>query len=187
MSTATESPSANMDKSRAGNGFLRMFAVLLSFLLWYNLHKNGGAFMEPQITVSLAVILSAITLLSTTLSSVLTVLIKNHHDRKMVEANFYTHHRAEVIENYLSAASTVVRVSSVENRCEFGKRSLEIYFYIPQQLWSKVDEINHILLDSHNQTDKDYVFGLLSDLCKELEPPRGKVQKRGKRDIRHKD
>ena len=32
MSTATESPSANMDKSRAENGFLRMFAVLLSSL-----------------------------------------------------------------------------------------------------------------------------------------------------------
>lgn len=143
--------------------------------------------MEPQITVSLAVMLSAITLLSTILSSVLTVLIKNHHERKMAEANFYIYHRAEVIESYLSSASAMIRVPSAENRCEFGRRSLEIYFYIPQQLWNKVSAINSILLERHDRMNDAYAFDLLSDLCKELEPPRGKIQKRRKCDIHHKN
>lgn len=134
-----------------------------------------------ETTVTLAAIISAIALLSSILSPVLVALINNRHLRKTAELNFYVQHRAEAIENYLSAAGEAIHDPSDKALPNYGKYAGEIYFHIPERLWYQVDQITLAL-----QTDDlDNARGHFRTLCKELavHPPRGKKQRRSHRNV----
>lgn len=126
--------------------------------------------MEPQLTLTLTVILSLVALAASVLSPILTALITNHHQRKMHEINFFETHRAETIERYIQAAGAVIRSGTQSTFTEYGACLGEIYFYVPQDLWWHLDQISHFLNEPNYKSAADH----FTELCKKLanDPPR---------------
>jgi len=110
-------------------------------------------------------IISAITLLAAILSPVVTTIINNRHQAKLKKQAFFDSHRAEVIENFIRYTGSVNEVSSyAEDFREYGKRSKEIYLYIPEHLWHYVDSIDNAIFESEYKNASK----LLANFCKEL-------------------
>lgn len=79
------------------------------------------------------------------------------------EQDFYYHHRAEVIENYIKA--TGEEIESLRNsHANFGSVMGEIYLYVDSSLWPLLDRISqYIHEDNASQAKDDFIT-----LCKAL-------------------
>lgn len=77
---------------------------------------------------------------------------------------FYTQHRAEVIERYLRAAGAVINNKNPISKEEYGKAVAEMYIYLPDKYWSYLS-----IIDSYIDMD-DRVTGMsqLTQLAGEL-------------------
>ena len=124
--------------------------------------------MEIQLT--LAAIISGIALVAAIISPMLTTLIKNKHETKMYMAKFYIHHRAEVIERYVSSVGAVIHGQLTEDLREYGKHAGEIYVYVPERLWLTIEQIDLAI----RALDCEAAAGHFRVLCVELskEKPR---------------
>lgn len=130
--------------------------------------------------VNWSVIISGIALLAAILSPVITTIINNIHETKMSNRRYYQEHRAEVIENFIRYAGAINELTGRDfDFREYGKCSKEIYLYIPEELWSTVDEIDKYII----ACEYDKISDKLSDFCKALKkyPPRSvKIQRNRK-------
>lgn len=127
------------------------------------------------ISDNFAVSISLIALTSTIISPLLTAIINggvslllraldHKHERKLREQQYYTQHRADVIEQYISAAGKAARVRNAEAKAEFGAVMGEIYLYIDETAWPLLAEIEQNILYS----DREGSTEALTKLCKEL-------------------
>lgn len=94
-------------------------------------------------TVTLAVIISVIALVSSFVVPLLTVIINNRNRRRTWENEFYVQHRAKVIESYVRATGQVVRMHTEEAVAEYGRTFGEILVYISDPaLIKKMEELD---------------------------------------------
>lgn len=86
------------------------------------------------------------------------------------QKEYYEAHRAEVIEQYISAAGYACQ-STADGIARFGSVQNEIYFYVDESLWPMLDEISD-KLSSRTRSAKgtDYVPPVeqVKALCKAL-------------------
>lgn len=94
------------------------------------------------------------------------------------QKEYYEAHRAEVIERYISAAGYACQSPS-DGNASFGAVQNEIYLYVDESLWPKLDEIALRLKRDSALTDEErrYLkasgnsappFSELTELCKAL-------------------
>lgn len=115
--------------------------------------------LEPSIVIS------AIALVVSVISPVLTTLVNNYQRNKEFEQEFFTKHRAEVIERYINSVGSFARTGDLTFLAEYGKSYGEIFLYVDKSLWPKLDNINE-LLKTRRSLD---VMDVLVDLCKALD------------------
>ena len=127
------------------------------------------------INENFAVAISIIALASTVVSPLLTALINSYcsirlrklemkHEKDLREQQYYTQHRSDVIERYITAAGKAARVRNVEAKMEFGAAMGEIYLYVDESDWPLLAEIETNILYS----DKEAGTEALTNLCKKL-------------------
>lgn len=116
-------------------------------------------------------IISGIALVAAVLSPVITAIVNNKYQSKINRQKYFDEHRAQVIENYIQSVGELCEDVDRESfRRAYGRNSKEIYLYLPQELWSKVDSIDSLIYrNNHRQA-----CIVLAELCKELNknPPR---------------
>ncbi len=110
-------------------------------------------------------IISGIALVAAVVSPVITALVNNKHQLQLKNIEYYSHHRATAIENYIYIVGQICS----ETVCEpylstYGRISKEIYLYLPQTFWKEIDDIDNLI---QNQKFRD-ASSLLSELCKRL-------------------
>ena len=86
-------------------------------------------------------------------------------EREKEQQTFYVHHRAEVIERYISAAGSAIKNPCPDTMAAFGASQGEVYLYVDASLWPELDK-----LDSMVKYHPDIVEGLslLNSICKSL-------------------
>lgn len=112
----------------------------------------------------LSSVISIIALLGSILSPIITAKINRHYDIEEQKLKFYNTHRAEVIENFISALGAKIEVTDVHMDLDFGKSFGEIYLYTSPELWDDIDNLVNTI-DSLSLKEKRLKF---SDLCKKL-------------------
>ena len=118
-----------------------------------------------------SVIISGIALVAAVFSPVITAIVNNKYQSKINRQKYFDEHRAQVIENYIQSVGELCEDVDRESfRRAYGKNSKEIYLYIPESLWEKIDKIDESIYQRHH---RDACI-LLTELCKELNkyPPR---------------
>lgn len=85
------------------------------------------------------------------------------HDLEVRNAEFYTRHRAEVIERFVNSAGAVIEWNDASTIKEFGKASGEIYLYVSPALWPDIDELREAIEHSGENARHLYM-----DVCKSL-------------------
>lgn len=88
-------------------------------------------------------IISGITLLAAIFSPAITTVINNRHTAKMQRMEYYEKHKAEVIEKYIQAAGKAIKNATDTCMQEYGEASTEVYFYIPEEYWDILDELDN--------------------------------------------
>lgn len=122
-------------------------------------------------TLSWSAIISGIALMTAIISPVITSIINNNHQIKIKNIEYYSEHRAKVIEDYIRVVGGLSTDAIYEQYLgAYGKCSKEIYLYIPEKLWHYIDDIDTCISNSEPIKAK----GLLRDFCIELNkyPPR---------------
>lgn len=115
-------------------------------------------------------IISLVAIVLSVASPFLTASINNRHERKMYVLRFYTEHRAEVIEKYLSAVRG--RLDTPHNRSflSYDQHYGEVFLYLPKSMWQIVKDLDRAL-DTDNVSAKQALYEkLIDELCKH--PPR---------------
>lgn len=85
------------------------------------------------------------------------------HDLDVRNAEFYTRHRAEVIERFITAAGAMIEWNDVTTAKNFGSSLGEIYLYVSPKLWQDIDDLRDAMRTSADKARDQYV-----DLCKLL-------------------
>lgn len=130
--------------------------------------------MELQLTW--AAIIAGIALFTSIISPLLTVIIKNKHEREMYKVRFFYQHRAEVIERYVSSVGAAIHGQRAEDLCDYGKYAGEIFMYVPERLWPTIDQIN-LAIRGNN---REYADGYFRTLCAELSKEHPRPIKQGR-------
>ena len=125
---------------------------------------------------NLSIIISVAALALSIVSPVVSAWISGHykmkekeidlnHDRELQSKRFYLQHKADVIENYIRTAGTVIKSNgSPGDKQKFGEAMGEIYFYIPEAQWPLIDHVSRFISErNYEQADKSLI-----DLCKYL-------------------
>lgn len=85
------------------------------------------------------------------------------HDLEIRNAEFYTRHRADVIERFIRSAGAMIEWEDPATAKEFGTASGEIYLYVSPSLWQNIDSLLAAMRTSTAQARDEYL-----DLCKLL-------------------
>ena len=108
-------------------------------------------------------IISGIALVAAVLSPVITAIVNNTHQSKIDRQRYFDEHRAQVIENYIRSVGELCEdVDREQFRRSYGKNSKEIYLYLPESLWGKIDQIDYSVYQRHHRQ----ACILLTELCK---------------------
>ena len=93
--------------------------------------------------ISLELVFSAIALLSSILSPVITTLIKKRYSLKMKRLDIYEKRRLDAIENYTKAIqSSIVACGTSPEYREYGSM---IRIYAPKSVYAYLDQIDELL------------------------------------------
>jgi hypothetical protein len=122
-----------------------------------------------------SLLISGIALIFALVSPIISAWISGHYrlkERKMEisaendrrRSEYYSQHRAEVIERYLSAAGKACEFGTFESREMFGAAAPEMYLYVPPEYWATLDAISSLLETEENDKAKQF----LRDLSKFL-------------------
>lgn len=114
-----------------------------------------------------------IALIISVASPIITTLLNNKHQLKLHNAEFYSLHRAEVIEHYLQTIGLLLKNRTPENLEAYNKCFGEIFFYIPEKHWKLIEIIDHSI---NNENSTAGARNNVKELCKQLskKPPRFK-------------
>lgn len=126
---------------------------------------------------SIALIISISSLIFSLASPIVTSVINGHYsikEKKLTDHsdltkennNFYTRHRAEVIESYISNAGAVIYHHNNSAKTDFGKCSTEIYLYIDESEWTLIDEINGGIASSSYDNSRESLEKLSKIIAK---------------------
>ena len=115
-------------------------------------------------------LIGSISLVISILSPAISALITTRHERKMYSLKFYEQHRAEIIEGYIRTCGAVLSNPTIDNLSDFGKFSGELFFYVPNELYELVRNLNCLI----RSREYDAANELFNTLCTALtkNPPR---------------
>ena len=122
-------------------------------------------------TVSL--VISITTFFGSVLSPVLVQLISNRYQSKRAKQEFVEKHKHEVIENYMKAVGAHIYSGCRNGDRDYASTIGEIYMYVDQSLWGKVEELTNeiVSLERNTVVPPDQLIHakeLYIDLCKSL-------------------
>ena len=136
----------------------------------------------------LAIIISAVAVLSTIIGPMITAKITCMHEEKMYKKRFLTEHEHEAIERYLRIVGRYVFGKSYDDQKDLGEAFSEIYMYVPRELWGSIKLINDdivSLLDAKTADERNRLTTQLRSsyllLCEKLAPLRRSDEKDQKR------
>ena len=95
----------------------------------------------------LAIIISAVAVLSTIIGPMITAKITCEHEEKMYRKRFLTEHQHEAIERYLQTVGRYAFGENYEDLKDLGNAVSEIFMYTPPELWDDIKNINKQLMD----------------------------------------
>ena len=104
----------------------------------------------------LAIIISAVAVLSTIIGPMITAKITCVHEEKMYKKRFLTEHEHEAIERYLQTIGRYAFGENYEDKKDLGNAISEIFMYAPSELWGDIKNINAELI---NFMDSSYSHG----------------------------
>lgn len=120
---------------------------------------------------------SDIALVAAVLSPVIVVIINTANQYAKDRSDFYLKHECEVVETYLKSLGRYIYDNDKqENASAYGTAHAEIYMYIPENLWYKIDNMDILLAQLKNTTFSTYPDKLsecrvmYEELCKTLSP-----------------
>ena len=120
---------------------------------------------------------SDIALIAAVISPVVVVLINTFAQNHKEKTEFYFRHQCDVIESYLKSLGQYIYTEfSQEAATAYGVSHAEIYMYIPQSLWFKIDNMDVFLEKAKNASYSEYPKNLsmarvmYEELCKTLSP-----------------
>ena len=122
---------------------------------------------------TVSIIISIAAFLSSVLSPILVQLITNYHQRKRGKLEFVEKHKHEVIENYIKAVGAHIYSGCRNGDRDYASTIGEIYMYVDQSLWGKVEELTNeiVSLERNTVVPPDQLIHakeLYIDLCKSL-------------------
>lgn len=85
-------------------------------------------------------------------------------ENKRYHRQFYETHRAEVIERYISAASSRIASDNIESEANYLSAMSEVYLYLDKSLWKFVHDVNSGI----DTNDDSLAISSLLSLCKNL-------------------
>lgn len=86
---------------------------------------------------------------------------------KVRNQEFYTQHRAEVIERFLKAAGSVINFQTHSNMEEYGKTVAEMYIYVPEKYWGYIDSIDDCITNGDRDSGMNELTTLAGKLSEE--------------------
>jgi hypothetical protein len=95
-------------------------------------------------------VISGIALIVAISSPIINSIINNKFQLKLNKQRFLVEHRAEVIEKFVHSVGELCGdIEREQFLREYSKNSSEIYLYIPENLWEKVDKINSLIFENN--------------------------------------
>ena len=83
------------------------------------------------------------------------------HEKELQSQRFYLQHKADVIENYIRTAGTVIKSNGVpDSKQKFGEAMGEIYFYIPEAQWPLIGDVSHFMAERNYEQAGKSLIGL---------------------------
>lgn len=148
-----------------GSGFRLIRKLVFDILV----KKGCDLLSDLSVLISIvAIILAAVSPFASAIISGLFRLKERKLDLDAEEIRrkneFYDRHRAEVIEQYISAVGLLAQRTSKESLDKFGSASGEIYLYVDQEHWELLDSINEKAFSSSPYD----LYPLFIELCKRL-------------------
>lgn len=120
---------------------------------------------------------SDIALIAAVVSPVAVVLINTFAQNRKDKNIFYFRHQCEVVETYLKTLGQYIYTDfSKEAATNYGIAHAEIYMYIPQSLWFKIDNMDLSIGSAKNAHTEQYPLKhsearvMYEELCKVLSP-----------------
>lgn len=118
--------------------------------------NTGVTSITIDVGTVIAIIVSAIALLSTIIGPMITAKITCRHEEKMYKKRFLTEHEHEAIERYLQTVGRYAFGENYEDKKDLGNAISEIFMYAPSELWDDIKSINEQLI---NFMDSSYHSG----------------------------
>ena len=132
-----------------------------------------------NLETSLAIVMSAIAVISTIAGPIITSAITCYHDSKQYRKRFLDEHKHEAIERYLRTIGRFAFGEHYDDQRDLGEAMSEIFMYSPEELWPDIQKINKdivTLLEIKLYNDrKPLVTNLQNsylELCKKFAPYR---------------
>lgn len=132
-----------------------------------------------NLETSLAIVMSAIAVISTVAGPIITSAITCYHDSKQYRKRFLDEHKHEAIERYLRTIGRFAFGEHYDDQKDLGEAMSEIFMYSPEELWPDIQKINKdivTLLEIKLYNDrKPLVTNLQNsylELCKKFAPYR---------------
>ena len=95
----------------------------------------------------LAIIISAVAVISTIIGPMITAGITCRHEKTMYAKRFYIEHEHEVIELYLHVVGRFAFGKDYDDQKDLGDAISEIFMYAPKELWPDIQNINAKMMD----------------------------------------
>lgn len=142
-----------------------------------------------NLETSLAIVMSAIAVISTVAGPIITSAITCYHDSKQYRKRFLDEHKHEAIERYLRTIGRFAFGEHYDDQRDLGEAMSEIFMYSPEELWPDIQKINKdivTLLEIKLYNDRKPLVKNLQnsylELCKKFAPYR-RSDKKHKRNV----
>lgn len=120
-------------------------------------------------TITWAMIISGIALLSSIISPLITALINNHYQSKLKEKEFSYSTKIKIYHEYIEVTSREILISGISDN--YKKIYPKIFLYTPPKIWNKIEELNNIIEKEKSEQifcNKDECRKILIQISKEL-------------------
>lgn len=97
-----------------------------------------------------AIIISIATFAASIVSPILVTIINNHYQAKKQQIEYYDNHKNQVIENYLRSIGQFLYDFDYQKDQNYGSSCAEIYMYVPEKLWDKIDSLDDSIRQIEN-------------------------------------
>lgn len=114
--------------------------------------------------MTVTIIAALIAAISAIIAPSITTVINNRHIRKMKKLEMYTERMIDTINNYISAASSLISKKEYKTRSEYAKYRCLIFLYTSDEIWDSISKFDDMI----ECQEYDKATAILSEIAKKL-------------------